>query len=263
MRSIFLVLVIAWVCPLLVQGQQVVLYDATAGTLPASQGWLAFITNGGSSSQNYVSGQGVRLVTDNAAQAGYFNKNPLTNTFINGGHPVLTRSVGFSLSFDLLVTSEGHQNNNRAGFSVIALANDNRGIELGFWTNEIWAQNDAPIFTHGEGIGFNTTVKTNYLLTLLGNSYTLQAAGNPILSGALRDYSTFGIPYTNSSFLFLGDDTTSAAADVTLGTVLLTASVPEVSTWLMLVVALGGVVGVLIWRKRVAVASLSNDLPTG
>lgn len=31
-------------------------------------------------------------------------------------------------------------NTTRAGYSVILLGHDAKGIELGFWTNEIWAQ---------------------------------------------------------------------------------------------------------------------------
>lgn len=216
---------------------QTVLFDETAGTLPAAQGWLTYIVQG-SATQTYLTNQGVQLVTDNATQAGYFNRNLFTGTLVNPAFPVLQRNPGFAVRFDLTVTSEAHLNNDRAGFSVIALASDGMGIELGFWANEIWAQNDTPLFTHGEGIVRNTTSPTSYLLSLVGNSYQLVADGSPILNGALRNYSSFGFPpYTYTSFLFLGDDTTSASADVTLGRVTLLASVPEPASWMMMTVA--------------------------
>jgi hypothetical protein len=51
------------------------LYDPTLGTLPAAQPWLVYADNaiisGGSASQTYFAGQGIRLVTDSAVAAGY------------------------------------------------------------------------------------------------------------------------------------------------------------------------------------------------
>ncbi len=52
----------------------------------------------------------------------------------------------------------------------------------------------------------------------MGDSYTL-ASGGHILSGPLRDYSTSGWPYTTPNFLFLGDDTSSAGAQIRLALV--------------------------------------------
>ena len=43
----------------------------------------------------------------------------------------------------LKLLSETHSTNDRAGLSLIVLSSDLRGIELGFWTNEIWAQSGA------------------------------------------------------------------------------------------------------------------------
>ena len=92
-------------------------------------------------------------------------------------------------------------------------ANDalRQGIELGFWANEIWAQADSPLFTHAEGVAFDPTLAmTSYALAIQGTTYALSANGTPILSGSLRNYSSFGFPYNVPDFLFIGDDTGSA-----------------------------------------------------
>jgi hypothetical protein len=53
-----------------------------------------------------------------------------------------------------------------------------------------------------------------------------------ILRGSLRDYSDIGErPYINHNFLFLGDDTTSASANIELAQVaVLSYAVPEPSS---------------------------------
>lgn len=224
-----LVLISCCLSPVCLLAQTTTLYNPALNTLPASQGWLSYITNfQGTATQTLVTG-GTQLITTGSAQAGYFNKNPLTGSLVNAGFPTLDRSNGYAIRFDVSVTSESHSNNDRAGFSIIALSSDLQGIELGFWTNEIWAQNQP--FTHGEGTAFNTVPSTSYLLTILGNSYSLNANGTDILTGSLRNYSGFGIPYSHNNFLFLGDDTTSANADITLGQVQLLSSIPEPATW--------------------------------
>ena len=136
----------------------VLLYDPSLGGLPASQPWLAYADNaflpGTSVTQAEVPGVGTRLTSNLPGQGGYSKVNSLAGSPKNPGFPGLDRAIGFELVFDLLVTSESHSNPNRAGFSVIALADDGLGIELGFWTGEVWAQNTG--FSHGEGAAFNT-----------------------------------------------------------------------------------------------------------
>ncbi|GJM42586.1 MAG: hypothetical protein DHS20C20_28680 [Ardenticatenaceae bacterium] len=147
--------------------------------------------------------------------------------------PTLNRSVGFQLRFDLRLASENHDaNNDRAGFSAILLSEDLYGVEIAFWENEIWVQEGnggMPIFSHAEGILYNTTVAlTSYELTVISNTYLLAANGTPILGGNLRQYTDWtppfmGLPdpYEQPNQLFLGDDTSSAGADVWLGDVVI------------------------------------------
>ncbi|WP_180277818.1 PFE-CTERM domain-containing protein [Nostoc sp. 'Peltigera malacea cyanobiont' DB3992] len=67
---------------------------------------------------------------------------------------------------------------------------------------------------------------TTYNLNISGNNYTLTNRATPLLSGLLRDYTTatgFGSDvYRTSNFLFFGDDTTSARANIDLKSITLT-----------------------------------------
>jgi hypothetical protein len=187
----------------------VVLYDGAAGTAPESQGWLAYQQLGGSPTHTTASGK-TTLDTTSAQgiQAGYSNYNlvvPVNPTF-----PSLSRTDGFVVSLDMKLLSETHVSTDRSGVSLIVLANDLQGVELGFWNSEVWAQSGSD-FHHAEGAAFNTTTAmTTYDVAIQGTTYQVRANGNPILSGKLRNYSAFGLPYNLPNFVFVGDDTTSA-----------------------------------------------------
>jgi hypothetical protein len=212
------------VSALLLAGTQVgvwgqILYDGASNVTPdqAPYSWL-YLTQPLSASATQSAGGGVTTLDTTPAitdRAGYFGNDLVT----------MDRSVGFTISLTLQLDSETHSSNDRAGFSVIALSSDHQGIELGFWSDRIWAQNVG--FTHGEEASFTTTAAlVRYDLTVSGSSYSLSANGTPLLSGLLRDYSSFGPPYTSNNFLFMGDDTSEAAAKVELSLVQFTA-VPE------------------------------------
>lgn len=213
-----------------VQAGIVTLYDGTG--LPAAQPWLAYADNGflsgGTATQTPVAG-GVNLTTDDAVSAGYGN---YFGTALKApAFPALDRTKGFELTFSAQVLSENHSSPDRAGFSVILLGSDLRGIELGFWESEIWAQ-DAPGFTHGAGLAIDTTVAREYQLRIVGDDFTLLSGTNPPLTGAVQDYSASGLPYSLPNFLFFGDDTSSARASTVLGSIVLNSdlsAVPEPS----------------------------------
>ncbi len=227
------------------------LYDPAQGTLPAAQPWLAYADDaartGGTATQSVVAGPGARLVTDAAVSAGYSNYSPLPPAPKNPSFPALDRATGYRLDFTATVSQEAHQTPNRAGFSVILLSRDRRGVELGFWAGEVWAQADSPLFTHAEGAAFDTTRPTDFQLSVVGDAYSLTANGRPLLAGPLRDYSASGLPYNLPNYLFLGDDTSSASADVTLGRVSLLVPVPE-PAGLPLVAA--GLLGLGLRKRR-------------
>ncbi len=269
-------------------GSPLTLYDGTANLLITAAGsapggpWFDYRDTSalrGTANQSAGSG-GTTLTTDIPISAGYSNyrftqqSTSLTNiTFIPSQinpttFPTLDRNAGYVLSFSTQVNREtrstsANKNNDgkddRAGFSVIVIGNDLRGIELGFWENRIWAQEDgtsqtnpalepdsAPasnfrtLFTQAEFVEVNTTALTSYNLAILGNSYTLFGNGTPLLSGSLRDYTAFVPPtlsippfqvtlpdlYSLPNFIFFGDNTPSAAASFKINAVSLATNAP-------------------------------------
>lgn len=225
----------------------ILLYDDSTSQKPGDQSWLAYATFGGTATETIVP-TGVTLATDNAAFAGY-SSHTLLGLPKNPAFPVLNRVTGFALDFELKVNDENHVSPHRAGFSVLLLSSDSRGIELGFWEDEIWAQSASPLFTHAESVSFNTTTaEVEYQLAIQGNAYSLFGNSSLLLSGSLRDYSAFGgPPYTLQNFLFLGDNTSSANANVTIGNISLSA-VPEPSSLMLIAITFAGVA--IVARRR-------------
>jgi hypothetical protein len=234
------------------------LYNGTG--FPANQEWLSYaddgLINGGTATQSTIP-TGVRLQTDAIVRGGYSNHTPLAQ-LKNAAFPNLNRQLGFELSFTLAITSENHENANRAGFSVLLLGSDSRGIELGFWGNEIWGQTANPLFTHGESVAIDTSQQRSYQLRIVNETYSLMEGANTLLSGSVRDYSaSLQIPYTLPNYLFLGDNTTSASANIQLGAVTLQSNltaVPEPSSLSLVSTCLFiGCIATGRWRKRVQV----------
>jgi hypothetical protein len=203
-----------------------ILYDGTLGTTPQSQGWLSYASiPSGAVTTLITNGITLDTTSSSSIHAGYSNYT-LTSSLVNSSFPTLDPTVGFTVDFDVQLNSESHSSNDRAGFSVIALGSDDTGIELGFWTGDIWAQSST--FTHAEDASFDTSsAPVQYALTIQGGNYTLFANGNDILSGSTRNYSADGAPYTLSNYLYIGDDTTSANASENIYN--LSVAVPEPS----------------------------------
>ncbi|GIK38211.1 MAG: hypothetical protein BroJett011_20440 [Chloroflexota bacterium] len=215
-----------------------VLYDGALGGTPDTQGF--FYLPVGQASTTWAGGiTTLNTFTDTTTQAGYANAIPPLLP-VPLSFPILDRATGYTLRFSAQVISEDHplassdRNGDglgdRAGFNVIAISSDGQqGIELGFWTDQIWAQNGGAaepppnsntLFTHGESASFNTTAGLiPYELRVLGSAYSLTVGSTEILSGSLRDYTAFnGSPdvYETPNFIFFGDNTGSAKAIVKL-----------------------------------------------
>lgn len=201
----------------------VVLYNglSTPSQTPAQQGWVYLATPFPTAPSATATSSGTVLDTgDIKNQAGYFRQSP----------SALNRLNGYTINFTVQINSENHgTNTNRAGFSVLVMSDrlssekQPYGIELGFWQNSIWAQNTG--FTRGESVSFNTQAAWhNYKLKVVGSSYQLFVDGSatPILQGSLRQYTGYTPPpgypnpYTTPNLIFLGDNTTSAKAKVTV-----------------------------------------------
>jgi len=219
--------------------QASVLYDGSLGSKPGAQGWTTVLLPGATES---VSGGAVVLNTaiGNALQSGYSRSVPIDS------------GQGFSLSFTTQLLSEAHSGSaNRAGFSVILLDGAHQGVELGFWTDQIWAQTLDSLnhFVKAESASIDTTALTHYQLTVYGGNYALRANGSPLLSGQMRDYSPSGVPvYALENFIFFGDDTTSAKAVVKIASVGTQAGgVPEPPPWALL---LGGLLAPAVVAGR-------------
>lgn len=230
------------------------LYDDDLLQLPQQQNWLTLISTSGAAATAVSTGSRINTGsnggTSPANEAGWFNKLPLplgVHTVVNPLFPTLDSGLGFSLSFELQIHSETHTSGHRAGFSVILLDSNVQGVEIGFWENLVWAQNDNPLFQAAEDAVFDTTTaEVLYELNITGADYRLTANGVNLISGGTRDYGDYltGLltpdPYEIPSFIFLGDNTDSAYADFTLGQVQLTQDnpLPAPAVWLLLCLGL-------------------------
>ncbi len=202
-----------------------VLYDGALNTgIPNTQGllYLTYPLTDAQATQIFTSPVTLLDTTPQMSDyAGYF-----ANLFANPPlYPPLDRATGYQVLFTIQVMSETHTSPDRAGFSLLVESSDRRGIELAFWTNEIWAQEGGSSrpFTHAEGVTFTTTADLiAYRLSVMGNSYTLAANGSTVLTGPLRDYTVAPPPslplnpYTTANLIFLGDDTSAAQAKIKL-----------------------------------------------
>ncbi|GMU22932.1 MAG: hypothetical protein AMXMBFR13_30160 [Phycisphaerae bacterium] len=226
------------------------------GQTPADQGFvLGYAPFPPLGSNGMVQSAAGGLTTLNTSaqrgdSAGYFSYFPVVPLVPYAGqHPnmpvVLDHAAGFSVDFTLRVLSEGHNSprddngdgvDDRAGFSVIVITQDLKGIELGFWADQVWAYDDDSVaanrmFTHAESSdGFDPSgALHSYSLAIQDDGYTLWANGWPVLGGSLRDYTNQSVPvfnpYTQPNFLFFGDDTTSADSVVQIGYIAV--AVPE------------------------------------
>ncbi|MFT3894995.1 MAG: hypothetical protein QM730_25500 [Anaerolineales bacterium] len=213
--------------------KSLVLYDASSGTLPDSSLMSFADFPFGNISPTYAGDAAIldTTVSGNDSFAGWVSSIATTV-----GFPVLDRAEGIQVNFTVQVESETHTRETRSGFSMIVLDKDKKGIELSFGENEIWAKSDdntGGLFYRGEDTTFATIDMTAYQVILMGDTYSLTANGQPILSGPLRDYTAFDgfpDPYETPNFLFFGDNTTAAQARIRLLYISITGSEPVTPT---------------------------------
>jgi hypothetical protein len=230
------------------------LFDPALGS-PAAQGW-AIAGSGTAAQQSLTAGAWLLDTTGSGVvQAGAVR--------LLGGTAPLDAAAGYTLSFTLQVLDETHDSANRAGFSVLLGGADPRqSLELGFHEDRVFAQVRDSASADGMVAGptalLDTTVAHAYVLRVLGDGWTLSADGQALMSGTLQDYRAAGLPYGLPNLVFVGDDTSRAAARVALGTLGwqagVASAVPEpAAAWL----AAGGavLVGLGVRRRGRPVAS--------
>ncbi|RPI47248.1 MAG: PEP-CTERM sorting domain-containing protein [Betaproteobacteria bacterium] len=170
----------------------------------------------------------------------------------------LVGNADFRMDFSLRIGAETHSggiDGTRSGFSIVVTDESAQGIELSFWTDQVFAKNAAAGFPRGDSIAVDTTSKRDYRLTVLGGQYTLVTDGVPTLSGALASYAPYAswpfnvVPYGTPNYIFFGDNTSSASALVELSSITL-APVPEPAEWALMAVGLACVAGVVRRRRR-------------
>ncbi|MCW5935751.1 MAG: hypothetical protein KIT11_00395 [Fimbriimonadaceae bacterium] len=191
-----------------------VLYDGASNVLPSQSPWVWGYAGTGGVVTPPNGSQKTTLDTTAAlvGQAGW----------INVSLAPLDAAKGYSVTFDVRLVSETHVSYDRAGLAVIVIGQDKKGLELSFWPDRVWAQDDSPLFVHAEEALLNTTAfglgRANLrrcTLHFFGGSYTLFVDGAYVLGGPRRDYTAFAgfpNPYIIPNVLFVGDNTTSAQA---------------------------------------------------
>src|SRR4051812_35382877 len=120
----------------------VTLYDTALGGTPDTQGNMAFRASPGALATQ-VFADSCTILDSRASQA------DAAGSFAGPqALPALDRAAGYALRCSVQIVSESHADSDkdgdgvggRAGFSVIVLSSDPKGIELGFWEDQIWAQ---------------------------------------------------------------------------------------------------------------------------
>ena len=162
-------------------GKTLVLYDAASGDIPSTS--VMSFTNfpPGVALPTFSEGATVvdTTISGTDTYAGW-----IAGEVTTPGFPILDSTAGVHVNFTVQVDSEAHTNHDRAGFSIIILDKDAKGIEISFWENEIWVKSDEAtggLFKHGEGIAFTTSALTDYQVIFTGDVYTLTANGNRFL----------------------------------------------------------------------------------
>ncbi|AFY70097.1 hypothetical protein Pse7367_1821 [Thalassoporum mexicanum PCC 7367] len=250
------------------QAASFTLYDGTAQAVTPDNFAPQFLDfNPGlvpGATQTYSGGinaTNLNTTASDGVQAGYTNFN-LASMLVNPAFPDLDRTVGYTLSFVVEIVSAAEASADRAGFNVIAVSSDPgagnlSSVEISFQTNRVFSQ---PTPDPNPAIGFSGFGEENtmfnpvgvgfvaYDLVVAGSTYELFANSASILSGPLRDYTPFAgfpDPYETANFIFFGDDTTSAQANINFQSATLTTIPFEFSPAFGLI-ALAGVAG--LWQ---------------
>jgi len=197
-------------------------------TGPAPLVPLATGAGTGTLNTNFSAGATPAFANASVGYAGYANFDPATLALLPNFTTKLDAEIGFTIGFTLQIANET-SNPNRAGFSMTVIANDGKGIELGFRTNQIFVQSSN--FTETSNSPINTTATRSYTLKVVNGQYTLLDGTTPVgslVNQPLINYnfnpatSTPPIPfnpYTTPNFLFFGDNTDQGNSQFTISNI--------------------------------------------
>jgi Ca2+-binding RTX toxin-like protein len=164
----------------------------------------------------------------NTGYGGYTNYDPTTLNLLPSFTTNLDANTGFTVAFTLQIAAET-SNPNRAGFSLTVTSSNQTGIELGFRTNQIFAQSSNFIETSNSLL--DTTVSRNYTLQVVNGAYTLRDGGTIVGSFNNQPLINYNFnpatstpplpfnPYTSPNFLFFGDNTDQGNANFTISNI--------------------------------------------
>ena len=203
----------------------IVLYDASQGSTPDQQEMLYF-------------GDTETVITSDTSST---RVDTTADRLLYGGYNYwsseeMSRVTGYKVIIAFEVFSEGRTNDDRSGVRIRLESDDDYGVRLDFWENEIWeVQADS---THLDKVDYNTKQMTVYELEVLNDSYTLSANDTIVKTGALYLYNA-GTPQGN--YLQFGDSTGQAYADFALSYVavdIYAEPIPEPATIALLGISL-------------------------
>ncbi len=210
--------------------QAVTVYEPANG-LPGTQGW-SLLSLGSAGTANASAGL---LTLDSSATGvdtwGFARFSPVG----------LDALLGYRVDFNLRVLQESHANANRGGFSLLLVGSQpSQSVEIAFWTDRLFAYeyvNGA--FVQGAGSLLDAqSAQRSYQVQVVGGQYTVSSNGQALFGGALQNYTPQGLPYTLPSFVFFGDNTSSASARVELGALAIS-PVPEPASGALMLAGLG------------------------
>ena len=251
------------------------LYDGSSGVTPDgfTPQQLNFFSVGGGTETYRPAEEATELQTTTVQYAGYSNFTP-AGALVNPNFPLLNRLSGYQIKFTMNLLEESHISDSRAGFSLLAVSSDAAAgalasIEIGIQSDRVFSQETG--FTTGEFAAFDAQSKgyVDYELDVQGSTYRFKADGVQLLTGSLRDYTSWDSgplpdPYEIPNFIFFGDNTTSAAATIYFKSAHLVQPVPEPESILILSLCLSGV---LLYRgiqgrRPVSCHQISAGKPT-
>lgn len=237
-----------------------VLFNAGDQRSVQEQGWLYFANpeSGAAVLTNQPSAAVLDTTADSAIRAGMFSGDPF-GVFRHPRLPELDAEEGFVIRSIVKLETERHLKDNRSGAVILVADKNLNAVEVGLWVDSAWVQPDSgnPLF---EGAVMNEVRLdfsdwVSFDIFVSGDRFALLANERVLVKGDLKDYSSAGPEvYRIPSFLFLGDNTSSASARLHIAQV----EVWDTDSYLAQMASVQQVLAGLGWPGGV-----SQGVPTG